>query len=156
MTETAVAPNPARAVGPYRRALADALELAIPVDAVAAEERAASLAKRSLKKDSKVWGLKLAISMMDLTTLEGKDTRGKVFALCQKAIRPDPSDPEVPPVAASAAVDSISIKHFFIFNIGHAGRASKAAVKLVSGVVQPTIPPCARIMSSVAALKRGK
>ena len=107
MTETAVAPNPARAVGPYRRALADALELAIPVDAVAAEERAASLAKRSLKKDSKVWGLKLAISMMDLTTLEGKDTRGKVFALCQKAIRPDPSDPEVPPVAAVCVYPSM-------------------------------------------------
>ena len=58
------------------------------------EERAASLAKRSLKKESKVWGLKLAISMIDLTTLEGKDTRGKVVALCKKAIRPDPSDPD--------------------------------------------------------------
>ncbi|HYC92466.1 MAG TPA: deoxyribose-phosphate aldolase [Thermoanaerobaculia bacterium] len=70
------------------------------VDAVALEERAASLAKRSLKKESKVWGLKLAISMMDLTTLEGKDTRGKVHALCQKAMRPDPSDPTIPHVAA--------------------------------------------------------
>jgi deoxyribose-phosphate aldolase len=83
-----------------RRNLNDALELAHGVDAVALEERAASLAKRSLKKDSKVWGLKLAISMIDLTTLEGKDTRGKVIALCQKAIRPDPSDPTVPHVAA--------------------------------------------------------
>ena len=83
-----------------RRSLNDALELAHGVDAVALEERAASLAKRSLKKDSKVWGLKLAISMIDLTTLEGKDTRGKVIALCQKAIRPDPSDPTVPHVAA--------------------------------------------------------
>ncbi|MEO8383513.1 MAG: deoxyribose-phosphate aldolase [Acidobacteriota bacterium] len=70
------------------------------VDAVAVEERAASLAKRSLKKDSKVWGLKLAISMMDLTTLEGKDTPGKVHALCQKAMRPDPSDPTLPHVGA--------------------------------------------------------
>ncbi|HEX8617519.1 MAG TPA: deoxyribose-phosphate aldolase [Thermoanaerobaculia bacterium] len=70
------------------------------VDAVALEERAASLAKRSLKKESKVWGLKLAVSMIDLTTLEGKDTRGKVIALCNKAIRPDPSDPTVPHVAA--------------------------------------------------------
>jgi deoxyribose-phosphate aldolase len=83
-----------------RRSLGDALEMAHGVDAVAAEERAASLAKRSLKKDSKVWGLKLAISMMDLTTLEGKDTRGKVFALCQKAMRPDPSDHDIPHVAA--------------------------------------------------------
>jgi deoxyribose-phosphate aldolase len=84
----------------FRRSIADALEMAHGVDAVAAEERAASLAKRSLKKESKVWGLRLVISMMDLTTLEGKDTRGKVWALCQKAIRPDPGDPEVPHVAA--------------------------------------------------------
>ena len=83
-----------------RRSLGDALELAHGVDAVAAEERAASLAKRSLKKESKVWGLKLAISMMDLTTLEGKDTKGKVHALCQKAMRPDPSDPTIPHVGA--------------------------------------------------------
>jgi deoxyribose-phosphate aldolase len=84
----------------YRRSLADAVELARGVDAVAIEERAASLAKRSLKKESKVWGLKLAVSMIDVTTLEGKDTRGKVLALCNKAIRPDPSDPTVPHVAA--------------------------------------------------------
>lgn len=84
----------------FRRSLGDALEMAHGVDAVAVEERAASLAKRSLKKDSKVWGLKLAISMMDLTTLEGKDTPGKVHALCQKAMRPDPSDPTLPHVGA--------------------------------------------------------
>jgi len=84
----------------YRRSLADALEMAHGVDAVAAEERAASLAKRSLKKGSKVWGLKLAISMIDLTTLEGKDTAGKVYALCRKAIRPDPADHDIPHVAA--------------------------------------------------------
>src|SRR5436190_12319805 len=83
-----------------RRSLGDALELAHGVDAVAAEERAASLAKRSLKKEAKVWGLNLAISMIDLTTLEGKDTRGKVYALCQKAMRPDPLDHGVPHVAA--------------------------------------------------------
>jgi deoxyribose-phosphate aldolase len=84
----------------FRRSLGDALELAHGVDAVAAEERAASLAKRSLKKEAKVWGLNLAISMIDLTTLEGKDTRGKVYALCQKAMRPDPLDHNVPHVAA--------------------------------------------------------
>jgi deoxyribose-phosphate aldolase len=84
----------------FRRSLGDALEMAHGIDAVAAEERAASLAKRSLKKESKVWGLKLAISMMDLTTLEGKDTAGKVHALCQKAMRPDPSDPTLPHVGA--------------------------------------------------------
>ena len=64
------------------------------------EARAAELAKRSIKKDSKVWALELAIRCCDLTTLEGQDTPGKVAALCSKAIRPDPSDPLVPSVAA--------------------------------------------------------
>src|SRR5881397_2745504 len=70
------------------------------VDAVALEERAASLAKRSIKKDSKLQALDLAVRMMDLTTLEGADTPGKVAALSSKAVRPDPSDPSVPSVAA--------------------------------------------------------
>jgi deoxyribose-phosphate aldolase len=70
------------------------------VDAVALEERAASLAKRSIKKDSKVGALELAVRCTDLTTLEGADTPGKVAALCSKAVRPDPSDATVPPVAA--------------------------------------------------------
>jgi len=70
------------------------------VDAVGLEERAASLAKRSIKRDSKLWALDLAIRCMDLTTLEGADTPGKVVGVCAKAVRPDPSDPGVPPVAA--------------------------------------------------------
>ncbi|HEX6177266.1 MAG TPA: deoxyribose-phosphate aldolase [Thermoanaerobaculia bacterium] len=108
MSETALS-SPGRAFAPvaFRRSLVDALELAHGVDAVAAEERAASLAKRSLKKESKVWGLNLAISMIDLTTLEGKDTRGKVWALCRKAVRPDPSDPNVPHVAAVCVYPSM-------------------------------------------------
>jgi deoxyribose-phosphate aldolase len=71
-----------------------------PVDAVAVEERAASLAKRSIKKAAKISGLKLAISMMDLTTLEGKDTPGKVRQMCQKALRPLDSDGTLPACAA--------------------------------------------------------
>jgi deoxyribose-phosphate aldolase len=70
------------------------------VDEVGVEERAAALAKRSIKKDAKLYALELAIRMMDLTTLEGADTPGKVAALCSKAVRPDPSDPAVPSVAA--------------------------------------------------------
>ena len=70
------------------------------VDAVGIEERAASLGKRSIKKAAKVAGIKLAISMLDLTTLEGKDSEGKVRQLCQKAMRPQPGDPSVPHVAA--------------------------------------------------------
>ena len=70
------------------------------IDAVALEERAGSLAKRSIKKDAKVFALRLAIRTTDLTTLEGSDTPGKVAALASKALRPDPSDRSVPPVAA--------------------------------------------------------
>jgi deoxyribose-phosphate aldolase len=77
------------------------------VDQVGAEERAASLAKRSIKKQSKVAALRLAVSMMDLTTLEGADTPGKVEAMCSKARRPDPSDPEIPPVAAVCVYSSL-------------------------------------------------
>jgi deoxyribose-phosphate aldolase len=69
------------------------------VDKVMVEERAAALGKRSIKKETKVAGLYLAISMMDLTTLEGKDSPGKVLQLCQKAMRPHES-PDVPPCAA--------------------------------------------------------
>jgi deoxyribose-phosphate aldolase len=71
-----------------------------PVDAVGIDERAASLAKRSIKREAKLWALDLAIRMMDLTTLEGKDTPGKVRALAGKARRPDPTDPSIPHVAA--------------------------------------------------------
>jgi deoxyribose-phosphate aldolase len=70
------------------------------VDQVAVEGRAAELAKRSIKRESKVWALELAIRCCDLTTLEGQDTPGKVAALCSKALRPDPSDPGIPSVAA--------------------------------------------------------
>jgi deoxyribose-phosphate aldolase len=70
------------------------------VDAVALEERAASLAKRSIKRDAKVFALDLAIRTIDLTTLEGADTPGKVSALCSKALRPDPRDSSIPSCAA--------------------------------------------------------
>jgi len=70
------------------------------VDAVGLEERAASLAKRSIKRESKLWALDLAIRCVDLTTLEGSDTPGKIVAMCAKAVRPDPTDPSIPSVAA--------------------------------------------------------
>ncbi len=70
------------------------------VDAVAVEERAATLAKRSIKRETKLFALDLAVRMIDLTTLEGADTPGKVSALSSKAIRPDPSDLSIPSVAA--------------------------------------------------------
>jgi deoxyribose-phosphate aldolase len=71
-----------------------------PVDTVALETRAAELATRSIKKAAKVRGLQLAIASMDLTTLEGADTPGRVRSLCSKAMRPLPGRDDVPPVAA--------------------------------------------------------
>jgi deoxyribose-phosphate aldolase len=70
------------------------------VDAVGLEGRAAALATRSIKKDAKLWALDLAVRCMDLTTLEGTDTVGKVAQMSSKAVRPDPSDPTIPSVAA--------------------------------------------------------
>ena len=70
------------------------------VDQVGAEARAAALSTRSIKTTAKAWGIDLAIRMVDLTTLEGADTPGKVRALCAKARRPDPTDPTCPSVAA--------------------------------------------------------
>jgi deoxyribose-phosphate aldolase len=70
------------------------------VDQVGVEERVAALAKRSLKNGAKVSALRLAVRMMDLTTLEGKDTPGKVRALCRKAVAPLATDPTLGPCAA--------------------------------------------------------
>jgi deoxyribose-phosphate aldolase len=70
------------------------------VDQVGAEARAATLGTRSIKTTAKEYALDLAIRMVDLTTLEGQDTPGKVRALSAKAIRPDPADPTCPSAAA--------------------------------------------------------
>src|ERR671928_225116 len=70
------------------------------VDKVGVEARAAALATRSIKTTAKAAAIDLAIRMIDLTTLEGSDTPGKVRALSAKALRPDPADPTCPPVAA--------------------------------------------------------
>ena len=90
---------------------------AVPtVDEVGAVERAAALASRSVKRESKLAALDLAVRLCDLTTLEGRDTPGKVIQLAAKAARPDPTDPAVPPAAAlcvypnlvRAAVDALA------------------------------------------------
>jgi deoxyribose-phosphate aldolase len=88
---------------PERFTAAEAARLvvrSVGVDAVGLEARAASLATRSIKRDAKLWALDLAIRCIDLTTLEGTDTVGKIVAMCAKAVRPDPSDASVPSVAA--------------------------------------------------------
>ena len=70
------------------------------VDKVGADGRAAMLGTRSIKTTAKTWALDQTIRMIDLTTLEGSDTPGKVRGLCAKAMHPEPSDPTCPPVAA--------------------------------------------------------
>lgn len=77
------------------------------VDAVALANRAARLAARSIKRESKSAGLELTVRCIDLTTLEGADTPGKVRALCMRALHPDPDDPSVPPVAAVCVYPSM-------------------------------------------------
>ena len=80
-----------------------------PVDAVGVEERVEKYYTRSIKKNSKLFGLRLAASMIDLTTLEGKDTPGKIASLCRKALRPHEST-DVPQVAAVCVFPSM-VKH---------------------------------------------
>jgi deoxyribose-phosphate aldolase len=77
------------------------------VDQVGAEQRAAMLGTRSIKTTAKAWAIDLAIRMVDLTTLEGSDTPGKVRALCAKARRPDPADATCPAVAAICVYPSM-------------------------------------------------
>ena len=82
-------------------------ELGTAVDAVGVEQRAAALATRSIKRASKLWALELAIRCCDLTTLEGADTPGKIRALASKAMRPAPTDPAIPHVAALCIYPSL-------------------------------------------------
>jgi len=110
------------------------------VDQVGADARAAMLATRSIKTTAKAEAIDLAIAMVDLTTLEGADTPGKVRTLCAKARRPDPLDPSVPMVAAvclyadlvPVAVDALAgsgVKVAAVATAFPSGRAS-LAVKL--------------------------
>jgi deoxyribose-phosphate aldolase len=77
------------------------------VDRVGVQERAAELGKRSIKTTAKQQGIRLAVSMLDLTTLEGADTAGKVRQLCAKAVCPAPELPEIPSVAAVCVYPSL-------------------------------------------------
>ena len=91
------------------------------VDAVGADARAAMLATRSIKSTSKRWAIDTAITMVDLTTLEGADTVGKVQALCAKAVRPDPTDLNVPSVGAVCVYnDMVAVARNHLDSIGGA------------------------------------
>lgn len=107
------------------------------VDQVGAEGRAASLATRSIKTTSKAWAIDTAISMVDLTTLEGADTEGKIRSLCAKARRPDPSDASSPPVAAvccypdlvETAVEALRGSSVAVASVATAFPSGRAALK---------------------------
>lgn len=89
------------------------------VDKVGADSRAAMLGTRSIKTSSKSRAIDLAISMVDLTTLEGADTPGKVRSLCAKALHPDPTDPTVPHVGAICVYnDMVRIAREYLDSIG--------------------------------------
>lgn len=97
---TVTAPQPYADVARTEASLRRFLHGLPGVDEVGATARAGMLSTRSIKTTAKAWAIDLAISMVDLTTLEGADTPGKVRALSAKARRPDPADPTCPPVAA--------------------------------------------------------
>ncbi|MEQ1749570.1 MAG: deoxyribose-phosphate aldolase [Prosthecobacter sp.] len=101
------------------------------VDAVGVEERVAKFTTRSLKKKSKLFGLKLAASMIDLTTLEGKDTPGKVASLCQKAITPH-EGMDVPSTAAVCVYSSM-VRHAKRHLIGTQVKVASVATAFPSG-----------------------
>src|SRR5256714_9134529 len=101
------------------------------VDQVGIEERVAKFTTRSIKKSSKLWGLKTAVSMVDLTTLEGKDTPGKVASLCQKARRPS-VDADVPLVAA-VCIDPCLVKHAARWLADTAIKVASVATSFPSG-----------------------
>jgi deoxyribose-phosphate aldolase len=120
------------------------------VDAVGIEERAAALGKRSIKKSSKVAGIKLAISMLDLTTLEGKDSEGKVRQLCRKAIRPQPDDPSVPHVAAVCVYPNLVA----VAKKSLAGSGVKVA-SVASGFPAGLVPLAAKLDDTRLAVEAG-
>lgn len=102
-----------------------------PVDSIGVEERVAKYTTRSIKKNTKVFGLKLATTMVDLTTLEGKDTPGKVASLCQKALHPhDGSD--IPPTAAVCVYPAM-VKHAAKWVKGTSVRIASVATAFPSG-----------------------
>jgi deoxyribose-phosphate aldolase len=121
------------------------------VDQVAAEERAAALSRRSIKRESKLFALDLAVRMMDLTTLEGADTPGKIAALCSKAMRPDPADLTVPPVAAVCIYPNL-VPHALERLRGSGVKVASVATAFPSGQV-PTdlkVEEAARVVAAGA------
>ncbi len=114
------------------------------VDAVGVEERARALASRSIKQQSKLWALLLAVRCCDLTTLEGADSPGKIRALASKALRPAPADPSIPAVAALCIYPSL---------VRHAAGVLKDSVCKVASVATAFPSGQASLSSRVAEIE---
>ncbi|MGL4400607.1 MAG: deoxyribose-phosphate aldolase [Luteolibacter sp.] len=115
----------------YSQALRRLIDEIGTVDQVGIEERVAKYGTRSIKKNAKVFGLKLATTMVDLTTLEGKDTPGKVASLCQKALHPH-DDTDIPPTAAVCVYPSM-VKHAAKWVKGSSVKIASVATAFPSG-----------------------
>ena len=120
-----------------------------PVDRVGVEERVAKFTTRSIKKAAKVQGLKLAVSMVDLTTLEGKDTSGKVASLCQKALMPH-DEGDIPPTAAVCVYPAM-VKHAKKHVAGTSVKVASVATAFPSGQA----PLKTRLAEVIAAVNDG-
>lgn len=119
------------------------------MDQVGVEERVAKYPTRSIKKSAKVWGLRTAVSMVDLTTLEGKDTPGKVASLCRKALRPH-DGAEMPTVAAVCVYPSM-VRHAKAHVAGTAVKVASVATAFPSGQA----PLKTRLAEVLAAVQDG-
>lgn len=123
------------------------------VDTVMAQQRAASFKTRSIKTESKRAGLNLALTMVDLTTLEGKDSPEKVRGLCQKAVRPDPTRPDTPSVAAVCVYPTmvpVAVEHLQSIGGGHVKVAAVA-----TGFPSGQYPLDIRIKDTEDAIRAG-
>ena len=118
-----------------------------PVDTLGIEERVAKYTTRSIKKNAKVFGLRLAVSMVDLTTLEGKDTPGKVASLCQKALRPH--DHGDIPSTAAVCVYPAMVRHAKKHLTGSTVKIASVATAFPSGQTSLTTR-LAEVRSAVA------
>jgi deoxyribose-phosphate aldolase len=118
-------------IGTSPRSIGHLMDEIGPVDAVGVEERVAKYGTRSIKGDSKLFGLRLAVTMVDLTTLEGKDTPGKVASLCRKALSPHPA-PGIPQVAAVCVYPSM-VRHAAKHVKGTPVRIASVATAFPSG-----------------------
>lgn len=121
-----------------------------------AEERAASFTRRSIKGGAKSAGLRLALSMLDLTTLEGKDSPEKVRSLCRKAIMPDPADPSLPHAAAVCVYPAMvegAVRELAAFNASSPTRVHVASV--ATGFPSGQYPLSVRLDDTRRALEAG-